>query len=140
MRKLDLLALCPLLHFLRTYAEEMLVHATGHTHHKLHITTHSLSDTSPQITVAPMSPSHPLTPSPPALAQMLVDDIGDVTITNDGATILKQLEVEHPAAKVSWQRGMAYPQANAAREPLQASSAWSLGPVASCPAAHHYAT
>ena len=32
---------------------------------------------------------------------MLVDDIGDVTITNDGATILKQLEVEHPAAKVS---------------------------------------
>jgi T-complex protein 1 subunit alpha len=31
---------------------------------------------------------------------MLVDDIGDVTITNDGATILKQLEVVHPAAKV----------------------------------------
>lgn len=33
--------------------------------------------------------------------QMLVDDIGDVTITNDGATILKLLEVEHPAAKAS---------------------------------------
>lgn len=31
---------------------------------------------------------------------MLVDDIGDVTITNDGATVLKMLEVEHPAAKV----------------------------------------
>ncbi|CAE7941514.1 TCP1, partial [Symbiodinium sp. KB8] len=31
---------------------------------------------------------------------MLVDSIGDVTITNDGATILKQLDVEHPAAKV----------------------------------------
>jgi T-complex protein 1 subunit alpha len=31
---------------------------------------------------------------------MLVDDIGDVTMTNDGATILKMLEVEHPAAKV----------------------------------------
>lgn len=31
---------------------------------------------------------------------MLVDDIGDVTITNDGATILKQLEVTDPAAKV----------------------------------------
>ncbi|XP_039135764.1 T-complex protein 1 subunit alpha-like [Dioscorea cayenensis subsp. rotundata] len=30
----------------------------------------------------------------------LGDDIGDVTITNDGATILKMLEVEHPAAKV----------------------------------------
>ena len=34
------------------------------------------------------------------LLQMLVDDIGDVTITNDGAMILKLLEVEHPAAKV----------------------------------------
>ena len=32
---------------------------------------------------------------------MLVDDIGDVTITNDGATILKMLEIEHPAAKAS---------------------------------------
>ena len=31
---------------------------------------------------------------------MLVDDIGDVTVTNDGAMILKMLEVEHPAAKV----------------------------------------
>lgn len=31
---------------------------------------------------------------------MLVDQIGDVTITNDGATILKKLEVEHPAARV----------------------------------------
>ena len=30
---------------------------------------------------------------------MLVDDIGDVTTTNDGATILKLLEIEHPAAK-----------------------------------------
>lgn len=34
------------------------------------------------------------------MLQMLVDDIGDVTITNDGATILRLLEVEHPAAKV----------------------------------------
>lgn len=31
---------------------------------------------------------------------MLVDSVGDVTITNDGATILSMLEVEHPAAKV----------------------------------------
>ncbi len=37
---------------------------------------------------------------PQGLDKMLVDDIGDVTITNDGATILKQLEVKHPAAKV----------------------------------------
>lgn len=31
---------------------------------------------------------------------MLVDDIGEVTVTNDGATILKLLDVEQPAAKV----------------------------------------
>ncbi|XP_054157873.1 T-complex protein 1 subunit alpha-like [Oppia nitens] len=37
---------------------------------------------------------------PVGLDKMLVDDIGDVTITNDGATILSLLEVEHPAAKV----------------------------------------
>ena len=33
------------------------------------------------------------------LALVQVDDIGEVTITNDGATILKELEVEHPAAR-----------------------------------------
>ena len=32
--------------------------------------------------------------------KMLVDTIGDATITNDGATILKELDVEHPAAKM----------------------------------------
>ena len=37
---------------------------------------------------------------PQGLDKMLVDDIGDVTITNDGATILRQIEVEHPAAKI----------------------------------------
>ncbi|KNC80134.1 T-complex protein 1 subunit alpha [Sphaeroforma arctica JP610] len=37
---------------------------------------------------------------PVGLDKMLVDDVGDVTITNDGATILSLLEVEHPAAKV----------------------------------------
>merc|ERR1719498_263508 len=37
---------------------------------------------------------------PQGLDKMLVDDIGDITITNDGATIVKMLEVEHPAAKV----------------------------------------
>jgi chaperonin GroEL (HSP60 family) len=31
---------------------------------------------------------------------MLVSPIGDVTITNDGATILKEIEVQHPAAKM----------------------------------------
>jgi T-complex protein 1 subunit alpha len=37
---------------------------------------------------------------PVGLDKMLVDDIGDVTITNDGATILKLLDVEHPAARL----------------------------------------
>ncbi|KNB42341.1 hypothetical protein JH06_5395 [Blastocystis sp. subtype 4] len=37
---------------------------------------------------------------PVGLDKMLVDKVGDVTITNDGATILQKLEVEHPAAKV----------------------------------------
>ncbi|CAG2170980.1 unnamed protein product [Oppiella nova] len=37
---------------------------------------------------------------PIGLDKMLVDDIGDVTITNDGATILSLLEVEHPAGKI----------------------------------------
>ncbi|KAL3090839.1 hypothetical protein niasHS_007214 [Heterodera schachtii] len=37
---------------------------------------------------------------PVGLDKMLVDDVGDVTVTNDGATILKLLEVEHPAGKI----------------------------------------
>jgi T-complex protein 1 subunit alpha len=37
---------------------------------------------------------------PVGLDKMMVDEVGDVTITNDGATILQLLEVEHPAAKV----------------------------------------
>merc|ERR1711998_641624 len=37
---------------------------------------------------------------PVGLDKMLLDDIGEITITNDGATILQLLEVEHPAAKI----------------------------------------
>ncbi|KAI8055279.1 chaperonin Cpn60/TCP-1 family [Syncephalis plumigaleata] len=37
---------------------------------------------------------------PVGLDKMLVDEIGDVTISNDGATILRMLEVEHPAGRV----------------------------------------
>ena len=37
---------------------------------------------------------------PVGLDKMLVDDMGDVTITNDGATILRLLEVEHPASRI----------------------------------------
>ena len=37
---------------------------------------------------------------PRGLDKMLVDSIGDVTITNDGATILKEIDVHHPGAKL----------------------------------------
>lgn len=37
---------------------------------------------------------------PLGLDKMLVDSIGDVTVSNDGATILKLLDVEHPAARI----------------------------------------
>jgi T-complex protein 1 subunit alpha len=37
---------------------------------------------------------------PVGLDKMLVDDIGDVIITIDAATILAQLEVKHPAARL----------------------------------------
>lgn len=37
---------------------------------------------------------------PRGMDKMLVDSLGDVTITNDGATILKKIDVQHPAAKM----------------------------------------
>ena len=37
---------------------------------------------------------------PRGMDKLLVDTIGDVTITNDGVTILREMEVEHPAAKM----------------------------------------
>ena len=37
---------------------------------------------------------------PRGMDKMLVSSIGDVTITNDGATILKEIDVDHPAAKM----------------------------------------
>jgi thermosome len=37
---------------------------------------------------------------PKGMDKMMVDNLGDVVITNDGATILKEMEVEHPAAKM----------------------------------------
>src|SRR5256712_399213 len=37
---------------------------------------------------------------PKGMDKMLVDGFGDVTITNDGATILDEMEVQHPAAKM----------------------------------------
>ncbi|RLI86057.1 MAG: thermosome subunit [Archaeoglobales archaeon] len=37
---------------------------------------------------------------PKGMDKMLVDSLGDVVITNDGVTILKEMDVEHPAAKM----------------------------------------
>ncbi len=37
---------------------------------------------------------------PRGMDKMLVDSMGDVTITNDGATMLKEIDVQHPAAKM----------------------------------------
>jgi thermosome len=37
---------------------------------------------------------------PKGMDKMLVDTLGDVTITSDGATILKEMDIQHPAAKM----------------------------------------
>ncbi len=37
---------------------------------------------------------------PRGMDKMLVDSFGDIVITNDGATILKEMDVEHPVAKM----------------------------------------
>jgi len=37
---------------------------------------------------------------PRGMDKMLVDSLGDITVTNDGATILKKVDVQHPAAKM----------------------------------------
>jgi len=37
---------------------------------------------------------------PRGMDKMLVDSMGDVTVTNDGATMLKELDIQHPAAKM----------------------------------------
>jgi archaeal chaperonin len=37
---------------------------------------------------------------PKGMDKMLVDSMGDVVITNDGATILKEMDIEHPGAKM----------------------------------------
>ena len=37
---------------------------------------------------------------PKGMDKMLIDGMGDIVITNDGATILQQMDIEHPAAKM----------------------------------------
>ena len=54
--------------------------------------------------------------------KMLVDSMGDVVITNDGATILKEMDIEHPAAKMIIE--VAKPRSNivSMEPPVQLSS------------------
>ena len=37
---------------------------------------------------------------PKGMDKMLVDQLGDIIITNDGVTILKEMQIEHPSAKM----------------------------------------
>ncbi|MCK5158504.1 MAG: hypothetical protein KAR08_05080 [Candidatus Heimdallarchaeota archaeon] len=37
---------------------------------------------------------------PKGMDKMLVDSVGDIIVTNDGVTILEEMEIEHPAAKM----------------------------------------
>src|SRR3972149_7021012 len=37
---------------------------------------------------------------PKGMDKMIVDSLGDITVTNDGVTILEEMNVEHPAAKM----------------------------------------
>jgi len=37
---------------------------------------------------------------PRGMDKMLIDSLGDITITNDGAAILDEIDVQHPAAKM----------------------------------------
>jgi len=37
---------------------------------------------------------------PKGMDKMLVDSLGDITVTNDGVTILEEMQIEHPAAKM----------------------------------------
>ena len=37
---------------------------------------------------------------PKGMDKMLVDSLGDITVTNDGVTILQEMQIEHPAAKM----------------------------------------
>lgn len=47
-----------------------------------------------------VSDSIKTTLGPKGMDKMLVDSLGDITITNDGVTILEKMEIEHPAAKM----------------------------------------
>ena len=37
---------------------------------------------------------------PKGMDKMIVDSLGDVTVTNDGVTILEEMQIEHPSAKM----------------------------------------
>jgi thermosome len=52
------------------------------------------------LAVRAISESLRTTYGPKGMDKMLVDSLGDITITNDGATILDKMDVQHPAAKM----------------------------------------
>ena len=63
---------------------------------------------------------------PKGMDKMMVDSLGDITVTNDGVTILKEMDVEHPAAKMIVEAAKAQDKGWATAPPrlqcLQASS------------------
>ena len=61
---------------------------------------------------------------PRGMDKMLINPIGDITITNDGATILHDMSIEHPAAK------MVVEVAESLEAPLNADDTADVGPDA----------
>jgi len=45
---------------------------------------------------------------PKGMDKMMVDSLGDIEITNDGATIVDEMNVDHPAAKMIIEVGVSY--------------------------------
>ena len=56
---------------------------------------------------------------PKGMDKMLVDTMGDVVITNDGVTILKEMDIEHPAAKMMVEIAKTQDQEVGMARPLQ---------------------
>src|SRR5674536_208600 len=54
---------------------------------------------------------------PKGMDKMLVDTLGDVVITNDGVTILKEMDIEHPAAKMIVEVAVSYTHLRAHETP-----------------------
>ena len=59
---------------------------------------------------------------PRGMDKMLIDSLGDITITNDGAAILNEIDVEHPAAKMMVEIEKRKTTWSATEQPPQSSS------------------